>query len=367
MTDSRPAPRRRRGRAGLFAPFILILIAFAAWSGWWVWLSRQVDAQVETRVAALQQAGWTVERERTGVTGWPFRLKLDTGAMRIAAPSGHAVAAPAFAAQASALNPGKWVMVASDGLTLTRAAKGDVDITARAIRMSVHGLTQRFPNVALELAEPVFAARTGAEPFPLASAGKVELYLRPHLAPAGSPGAEDSVDVLFRLLDGVGRPGGPIEGLAQNGRLTIQAETVIARADRIRGADAAGVLSAWSRDGGRFSALKGEMTAGRSRARLVSEGLSADRDGRLTGVIDLDAVNPYPALAGLVQASQGQAGGGGVNPLGAAAAAAAAAGPAGPAGAPADDGQSEVKLTLTFRDGRAWLGPFPLAPAPKLF
>ena len=358
MTDARPAPRRRRGRAGLFAPFVLVLIAFAAWSGWWVWLSRQVDAQVETRVAALQQAGWTVERERTGVTGWPFRLKLDTGAMRIGAPSGHAVAAPAFAAQASALNPGKWVMVASDGLTLTRAAKGDVDITAQAIRMSVHGLTQRFPNVALELAEPAFAARAGAEPFPLASAGKVELYLRPHLAPAGSPGADDSVDVLFRLLDGVGRPGGPIEGLAQKGRLTIQAETVVARADRIRGGDAAGMLSAWSRDGGRFSALKGEMTAGQSRARLTSEGLSADRDGRLTGAIDLDAVNPYPALAGLVQT-----GGGDVNPIGAAAAAAAT----GPAGAPADDGQSEVKLTLTFRDGRAWLGPFPLAPAPKLF
>ncbi len=29
-----------------------------------------------------------------------------------------------------------------------------------------------------------------------------------------------------------------------------------ARADRIRGADAAGVLSAWSRDGGRFSRVR---------------------------------------------------------------------------------------------------------------
>ena len=358
MTDASAPPARRKSRGGLFAPFILALIAFAAWSGWWVWLSRQVDAQVETRVAALQQAGWTVERERTDVTGWPFRLKLDTGAMRIAAPSGHAVAAPAFAAQATALNPGKWVMVASDGLTLTRAAKGDTDIAAQAIRMSVHGLTQRFPNVALELVEPTFAARTGAEPFPLAGAGKVELYLRPHLAPARAPGADDSVDLLFRLLDGVGRPVGPDEGLAHNGPLTIQAETVIARADRIRGADAAGVLSAWSRDGGRFSALKGELTAGQSRARLDSEGLSADRQGRLTGTISLDAVNPYPALAGLVRAR-----GGDVNPVGAAAAAAAA----GPAGAPDDNGQSEVKLTLTFRDGRAWLGPFPLAPAPQLF
>ena len=27
----------------------------------------------------------------------------------------------------------------------------------------------------------------------------------------------------------------------------------------------------------------------------------------------------------------------------------------------------DVRLSLSFRDGRSWLGPFALAPAPKLF
>jgi hypothetical protein len=359
MTDA-AAPVRRKSRAGLFAPFILALMVFAGWSGWWFWLAGQVEQRVETRIVALQQAGWTVERQKTSVDGWPFRLRMDMGRTRIAAPSGHAVSTSALVAQASALNPDKWMLIAPDGLTITRAAKGRTDISAQAIRMSVHGLTQRWPNVALELADPVFTPQAGAEPFPLASAGKVEVYMRPHRVVAGTPEPENSVDILFRLIDGAGRPGGPIEGLTQNSRLTIQAETVVVNADRIRGADAAGLLSAWSRDGGRFGSLKGEVQAGRSRATLGSEGLSADAQGRLAGTVELDAVDPWPAIAGLIHA-----GGGEVGPGGAAAAAAAAS--AGPAGAPAGTAEADVKLTIQFRDGRAWLGPFPIAPAPRVF
>ncbi|WP_154726830.1 DUF2125 domain-containing protein, partial [Brevundimonas mediterranea] len=37
------------------------------------------------------------------------------------------------------------------------------------------------------------------------------------------------------------------------------------------------------------------------------------------------------------------------------------------AGAADAAGREDVALTLVFRDGRTWLGPFPLAPAPKLF
>mgnify|MGYP006157489577 CR=1 FL=1 len=39
----------------------------------------------------------------------------------------------------------------------------------------------------------------------------------------------------------------------------------------------------------------------------------------------------------------------------------------GAAGAAQAAGGEEVPLTLVFRDGRTWLGPFALAPAPKLF
>ena len=44
-----------------------------------------------------------------------------------------------------------------------------------------------------------------------------------------------------------------------------------------------------------------------------------------------------------------------------------ATGAAAAAGAADATGQGDVQLTLLFRDGRTWLGPFPIAPAPKLF
>lgn len=363
MTDDVPAPARRKSRAGLYAPFILLLIALAVWTGWWFWLAGQVRERFEAQVADLNRAGWTIQHARTDIGGWPFRVRVSTGQTRIAAPSGHAVGAPDLVAQANAFDPSKWVIVAPQGLTLTRAAKGDVAVAGQA-RMSLHGLTQRWPNIAIELIRPTFTAAPGAEPFPLAKAERIQLYMRPHMAPAGSPGADTSVDVLLDLVDGEGRPGGPVQAFAQNGKLTARIETVIERADRIRGADAAGIFAAWSRDGGRFSRVRGEITAGESRARLSSDLLLADADGRLQGDLAVDAVKPLPALIGLLRSS-GATGGLLDTPMGQAALSGMAGGGPTPAGAP--PASEDVRLSLSFRDGRSWLGPFALAPAPKLF
>ena len=61
-------------------------------------------------------------------------------------------------AEANAYQPTKWVVVAPDGLTLTRAAKGKVNVRGDAVRMSVHGLDQRWPNLALELVNTALEA-----------------------------------------------------------------------------------------------------------------------------------------------------------------------------------------------------------------
>ena len=69
--------------------------------------------------------------------------------------------------------------------------------------------------------------------------------------------------------------------------------------------------------------------------------------------MSLKAEKPLPAISGLAQSGSGA-----VNRAGAAGAAAATA---------VTGGQGDVNLTLIFRDGRTYLGPFALAPAPKLF
>ncbi|RZJ80610.1 MAG: DUF2125 domain-containing protein, partial [Brevundimonas sp.] len=172
----------------------------------------------------------------------------------------------------------------------------------------------------------------------------------PHLTDGAA--TTDEMDVLFNLVDARGRPGGPVEGATQDGRLTLALEGTVQQATRLKGPDTAGVFANWSRAGGRFTAIRGELTAGESRARLSSEALSADAEGRLIGDLALTAEKPGPMMSGMAASQSGE-----VNRAGAAGAAAATA----------VNGDRPVDLVIRFRDGRTWLGPFALAPAPKLF
>ena len=358
---------KRLSRVGLFAPFVIVLVVLAGWTVWWFHLAGQVRDRIGGQVAALNDAGWAVSHSKTEIGGWPFRVRVSLGQTRVAAPSGQALSSSDLVAQANAWNPTTWVMASSGELVLTRGEKGDVAIGGEA-RMSLHGLSQRWPNVAVELIRPTFtpmpAAGAVAEPFPLSRAGQIQFYLRPHLAPAGTPGADTSVDILLRLLDAEGRTGGPVEAFAQSGKLTAQIEAVIERADRISGVNPSGVFSAWSLAGGRFSRIRGEITAGESRALVSSDSLMAGPDGRLQGNVTLDATRPLPALVGLLR-SGGATGPLLNSPMGQAAIDGLSGSGPTPAGAPAPT--EDVKLSVAFREGRTWLGPFPLAPAPKLF
>lgn len=354
MTDAQAEPVRH-SRKGLIIPFAIVFVGLALWTGWWFVLTQQIEKKLEGRIARLEQSGWTVKHAGLTTTGWPLRARVAMKHVDVVAPSGHAVAAPEIVAEANAYNPTKWVIIAPDGLVMTRGAKGKTAVRAEAIRMSVHGLTQRWPNVAVELSKPVFTALPGAEPFPLAKAGLVQFYMRPHVAGSNAP--TDDVDVLFRLVDGEGRPNGPVEGLTQSGRLNAQVEAVIEKAGALKGADAKGLLSAWTAAGGRFVEMKGELGAGESKTFLSSPALSADDKGRLEGEVFLRAEKPLAAIVGLAGAQQG----GSVDRAAAARAAAAT-----PQGGMGEQGQA-VDLVLNFKGGRTYLGPFALAPAPQLF
>ncbi len=354
MTDAHAEPVRH-SRKGLIIPFAIVFVGLALWTGWWFVLTQQIEKKLEGRIARLEQSGWTVKHADMTTTGWPLRARVALKHVDVIAPSGHAVAAPEIVAEANAYNPTKWVIIAPDGMVVTRGVKGKTAVRAEAIRMSLHGVTQRWPNVAFELVKPVFTALPGAEPFPLSKAGLVQFYMRPHMA--GSKAPTDDVDVLFRLVDGEGRPNGPVEGLTQSGRLNAQVEAVIEKAGALKGADAQGLLSAWTAAGGRFVDMKGELGAGESKTFLSSPALSADDQGRLEGEVFLSAEKPLAAIVGLAGAQQGGA-------LDRAAAARAAA--ATPQGGTGDQGQG-VDLVLNFKGGRTYLGPFALAPAPQLF
>lgn len=345
MTD---APRH--SRRGLLIPFVIVGVALAAWTGWWLYLTRQIESRVDAQVAAMREDGWRISYASRTTTGWPFRARISIPHADIMAPSGHGIAAPELVAETNAYNPDRWVVIAPDGLTLTRADKGKVGVAGDGLRLSVSHLRERFPDLRVELIRPTFTAHREADPFPIASAERVLLNVRPHLTEGRA--ATDEMDVAFELLDARGRPGGPVEGATRQGRLTARLEGTILNASRLSGMDSAGVFAAWTAAGGRFTNIKGQLEAGESRALIESASLSAGADGRLQGQVALTAEQPMAAIAGLAGAQSGA-----VNRPGAAGAAAATAA----------SGDRGVDLVIHFRDGRTWLGPFALAPAPKLF
>ncbi|WP_297804433.1 DUF2125 domain-containing protein, partial [uncultured Brevundimonas sp.] len=352
---SAPEPQTHSRRA-LFIPFIIVGVLLAVWTVWWFWLANEAKGQFETRLDQLKASGWTVEYSGISTSGWPMHTRLTVKDGTFIAPSGHGIKSPAIAAEANSYNPLHWVVVAENGLTLVRADKGETTVTAEAIRLSLTGLRQRWPNVAFEMATPVFIPAQGAAPFPLADAALIQLYMRPHLTSDPTPG--DDVDVMFRLVKAKGRDGGPVQGFAQNGELTLQVEAVVEKASALRQpATSAGLLAAWTRAGGRFVNVKGEMTAGESHALLTSPVLYADDKGQLEGEVQFKARKPLAALVGLAGSHQG-------TPADRAAAARAAT--ASPQGGEGEAGQ-DIELSVLFRKGRTYLGPFALAPAPKLF
>lgn len=197
---------------------------------------------------------------------------------------------------------------------------------------------------------PTFTALAGAEPFPITSAERIQLETRPHLTDGVA--STDELDVLFRLVDARGRPGGPVEGATRQGMLSADVEGTIVGAGRLQGMDSGGVFAAWTAAGGRFTAVRGRLKAGDSTAIIFSDALSARPDGRLQGSLAVRAEKPMAAIAGLARSRSGA-----VNRMGAAGAVAAGAA----------SGERPVDLVVQFRDGRTWLGPFALAPAPRLF
>lgn len=346
MSDAAP----RHSRKGLYGPLLIALVLLGLWTCWWFYLVSQVEGRLETQARALREAGWTVRYARVETTGWPFRARLQLDHVKILAPSGHGVSAPAIVGEASAWDPTRWVVVLPDGLTLDRAGKGRVAVRGDALRFSVSGLTDRFPDLRIELVRPVFTPLSQAEAFPIASADLIRLQTRPHLTDGRA--ATDEIDVLFQMTEARGRPGGPVEGLTRQGRLSLQLEGVVEGASRLRGADTRGLFYNWTRGGGQFKAVRGRIEAGESRADLASDQIYAGRDGRLRGEVAVQAVRPMAALGGLAGSRTG---------------AVDRAGAAGAAASTAVTGDRDMALRIVFRDGRTWLGPFALAPAPKLF
>ena len=74
MTDL--SPTRRQSRFWLYAPFGLLVVLAAAWSGFWFYVHGRTVAEIDKALAKEAERGrsWTCNN-RT-VRGFPFRIEV---------------------------------------------------------------------------------------------------------------------------------------------------------------------------------------------------------------------------------------------------------------------------------------------------
>jgi len=311
----RERPRKPR-RRGLFLPWLLMLLLIVGWSIGWFWLRGQAETRMDAGVAQMRAQGYDVAWQTRDISGFPFRLDVNLYGARIAEPSGWALAAAELKAEAWIYRLDHWVAVAPQGVTLTRPEGGPVTVRAKALRGSLSGADQRPPRISIEGVDLDFATPPGAEPYPVQSAERLELHLR--------PGPNDQGGVLFRVDGARLRLTGLPARVAQGRPVSVLWDLTLARMAAFQGRDWPEAVRNWRDAGGVVTVREASIRGG--DAVLAAQGgpLRVGPDGYLQGELK----------AGLRDA---------------------------------DTGAEALGGTVVLQDGKATLGPLTISKAPRLF
>ena len=332
-THSAAAAGRKPRRLGLWLPWTALALFAAGWSLAWLWLVHETQSRLDAGAVALRQAGWTVTWGGRHVGGYPFRLDVDFTDLRLADPSGWAVALPALKSEAFAFAPTNWVLYVPGGLSFTRPDGGPVNVTAGALRASINTWNETPPRISLEGDDLAFAAAPGAKPFSLTSAKSLQFYTR------AGPGQQAAL--FFSLDGGAALPGSWVGQIANGRPVAVKLDGIISHTDDLHGASWRGLIAHWSARGGTFDVHQLTLTAGDAALDARKGSIAVADDGHLEGVLEAN-LRDADRVRSVAQTGK----------------------------APTSDptaATDALDLSLTFRDGATWVGPLKLASAPRLY
>lgn len=336
MTHNVAAPSRKPRRRGLFAPFLLLLILAVGWSIGWLWLRGQTEQRMDATALSLKSRGYDLSWESRTFSGYPFRMDVRLVNARVAEPSGWALRAPELNGEANAYAIGHWVVVAPQGVVMTRPENGDVAITGQALRASFAGFDKYPPRLSVEGANLVFTPMGGAAPFPLQSTTGLRLYVR--------PGPDDQGAIFFEATGAKARFTGLMGRIAENRTADLIWDSKISKISALHGTSWADAVRDWSAKGGALTVQQGKLNAGEALLQAKSGALTVDADGRLQGALDV-TVREVPTAGQALK-----------SPEAAAAAIAQALGR-----------DPTLSATLKFENGRTRLGLFDTGPSPRVY
>ena len=336
------SPRKPR-RLGLVAPFILLGLAVAAWSGWWLYLRGEVVSRMDAAAAEMKAQGYTFAWARRTVGGYPFRISVTLEQAQIAEPSGYGFSAPVLEIESAAYTINPIGLAAPQGAVIRRPGNKAFAVKGKVLRASVSHLERTPPRIAIQGVDLEFGALKGAQPLSFSAMKTFEARV--------TPGDEDKADVFVRLDQATPANNVLLSRVAEGAPVTLGFEGTINGASFLRGRGWSQVLQSWSAAKGSLAVRQGGIIAGEAVLSLQPSTLSVDESGRLAGQLALS----------LSRATQGvmALGAVGVLPEETAAVASGLTGVE-PAGKP-------LEATLTFRAGQTWIGPLPLGPAPRVY
>lgn len=377
MTDKMGQKPARRGWL-IATPLIAVIVAFAAWSGFWVYASGKVSdniAAVLEREAARGNIFGCDTREQGG---YPFRFEVTCSEPMIELGGGSGrtrVTAKRLVAVAQVYNPAHVIVDIEGPLTAKPLARSNAEqVTVEWMQalssIRFDGIGGNLEELRLIIEEPVAVIVNPASTSDgktIATSQKLEVYARriegetpPALdPPAPDPAALDPAALNFETLTRASAVKVPLL------RPTASSTGLDAQLIEMRGSifnlpaplttDPRTDLARWQRNGGSFdlTALRLETES----TTLVSSGrLALDATGRIDADIDM-------AVAGAPSAS----GGGGIS-LSSSDPASMLLGAVALLGQPAEiDGKPARKITVPIRSGKVAVGPFQLGQIPPAF
>lgn len=329
------APAIRKPRLiWLILPFALVAAGFAMLSGWWVYSKGRIERDLDDLTKPGHAA--QVSFHSRGISGYPFRIELTLDQPSLVEASGWALSAPRLEAAASVFDPSHIVVVAPNGVTLTRPGKGAIAIDGKVLRASAGGFGHE-PRFDIEAQGFTLRPAPGATPMPFTSADRFEAHLRPETGDNSR---------LFVALDGAVATPDTAMGRATTGKSSLKLEATLNQAHAFAGRDWPSVLRTWQAAGGEMRIVNSQAQVAGATLSAGGSALGLEPDGNLHGKLDLHLTDGPAAMLAL--------GGTGILPPDTAAKA-------------ADLAPKQAHVTLKFRAGETMVGPISIGKSPRLF
>lgn len=206
MPDMIPAPRRRP-LWHLFVLPALLLVAAAAWSGFWFYAASEVGVRADAWAAQEAQAGRVYACGKRSVAGYPFRLEVRCEDASVALVSQTAGAQAPFIARlgeilvvAQIYQPNLLIAEFKAPATLSDSGQPpSMKVNWSLGRSSVVGLPDIPQRVSVEFANPSIDRVNGPVQTPLARAGHLELHGR---FAEGSTAERPVIETVLQIADG---------------------------------------------------------------------------------------------------------------------------------------------------------------------